>query len=107
MFPAAPRVSGSVLRARRKNGDQFYAKYRVNGRQFRLASSISSPDRNTMHRKPSHFGSYCQFRPSGISSTLCASIGMYGTRRGRVTISVRVSGSAGGLRGSGRPREDC
>lgn len=32
---AAPRVSGSVLRKPRKSGDQFYAKYRVNGRQFK------------------------------------------------------------------------
>ena len=32
---AAPRVSGSVLRKKRKNGDQFYAKYRVDGRQFK------------------------------------------------------------------------
>lgn len=35
MFAAAPRVSGTVLLKRRKNGDQFYAKYRVNGRQLK------------------------------------------------------------------------
>src|SRR5215210_6349862 len=31
----APRVSGTVYRRARKNGDQWYAKGRINGRQFK------------------------------------------------------------------------
>ena len=32
-------------------------KYRVSGFSLREPSSTSSPSRNTMQRKPSHFGS--------------------------------------------------
>lgn len=32
---STPRVSGAVLRVARKKGDRFYAKYRVDGRQFK------------------------------------------------------------------------
>src|SRR6185503_20812940 len=41
-------------------------------------SSTERPSRNATHRNPSHFGSYCQFDPVGISSTLLASMGKNG-----------------------------
>ena len=38
-------------------GSRSSGKYRVSGRSLRGPSSTSSPSRNTMQRKPSHFGS--------------------------------------------------
>ena len=61
-------------------------KYRVSGLVLRLASSTSSPSRNTMHRKPSHLGSKTSppnFTGSGIPFTDLASIGRTGGITGR------------------------
>ena len=46
------RSGSSALTAATSSG-----KYRVIGRSFRLPISTSSPSRNTIDRKPSHFGS--------------------------------------------------
>jgi hypothetical protein len=76
------------------SGASSSGKYRVNGRSLRLANSIASPSRKTMQRNPSHFGSYNQPSPTGISVANFASIGDSGGWRGNdiVGISSSMSG---------------
>src|SRR5438046_9587320 len=58
---------------------------------------MSLPRRKARQRKPSHFGSYCQPGPTGISSTDFASIG--GSRGVSVADIVGVrSGTRGNKR---------
>ena len=65
-----------------KTAATISGKYRVIGRSLRLPISISSPSRNTIDRKPSHFGSNTK-SPRGIFSTGLASIGATGGLTGR------------------------
>src|SRR5690349_4089758 len=54
-----------------------------------------SPSRKSRQRKPSHFGSYCQFAPSGIVPTDRASIGAKGGLSGRVMRRANAAGALG------------
>ena len=49
----------------------------------------SLPSRKARQRNPSHFGSYCQLSPTGISSTERASIGGSGGFRERAIIRLK------------------
>ena len=74
--PSTTHRSGSSVR----NAATSSGKYRVIGRSFRLPTSISSPSRKMIDRKPSHFGSY---DPSaGMLGTSFASIGATGGMTG-------------------------
>src|SRR5438477_3797555 len=58
---------------------------------------MSLPRRKARQRKPSHFGSYCQPGPTGISSTDFASIGGSGGVSVADIVGVR-SGTRGNKR---------
>lgn len=75
--PSTTHRSGS----RSRSASTSSGKYRVSGLPVRLPSSTSSPSRNTIARKPSHFASYCM--PGGIFATDLASIGLTGGITGR------------------------
>src|SRR5262249_34406143 len=65
------------------------------------------PLRKTRQRKPSHFGSYCQPLPVGISSTESASIGAKGGRNLRPPTRRRRANDAGTVSGARqRPRSE-
>src|SRR4051812_32930400 len=53
---------------------------------------MSSPSRNTMQRKPSHFGSNSQPSPSGMARASLASIGRNGGDRGRAIAAILPHG---------------
>src|SRR5215831_1889769 len=91
---SAKRVALSEPTAATSSG-----KYRVSDWPDFDCRSILPPSRKMRQRKPSHFGSYCQFLPRGISSTDKASIGGKGRGRARVIESLTQDGrlSAGRL----------
>src|SRR5262249_52386226 len=78
-------------------------KYRVRDWPDFDCRSTLPPSRKTRQRKPSHLGSYCQFLPSGISSTDKASIG----GNGRGSASVIASPTQNGRLWAGRLQNFC
>ena len=64
------------LRPRPENNERAVGRISIAEKSF-------SPSRKARQRKPSHFGSYCQSSPTGISSTERASIGGNGGLIGR------------------------
>src|ERR687892_2611477 len=76
----------TVLGKTSLNTGRSSGKYRWSGRSPRLPRWISAPSRNTSARKPSHFGSYRQPGPAGISSRDRANIGVSG---GLTTKAIR------------------
>src|SRR5262249_4143805 len=67
-------------------------KYRVSDWPDFDCRSTLPPSRKMRQRKPSHFGSYCQSFPSGISSTDKASIGGKGCGRARDIAPLTQNG---------------
>src|SRR5207248_5678361 len=55
---------------------------------------MSLPRRKARQRKPSHFGSYCQPGPIGISSTDFASIGSSGDMSTVANVCIRSGARA-------------
>ena len=100
--PSTTHFSGRLASA----ASRISGKYRVIGFSLRLPISTRSPDRKTIDRKPSHFGSKLTSSPSSASIPLTglASMGATGGTTGiphrsrssasRSALGARYSASA-------------
>jgi hypothetical protein len=71
-------VDDATIATERKNRvDQLRKIPRQRPASLRLEIDLPA-SRKAMQRKPSHFGSYCQYFPRGMSATDSASIGAKG-----------------------------
>src|SRR5262245_32724321 len=90
--PSTTARSGSAA----ARGATSSGKYRFIGRSSRLCIKMSSPSRNTIVRKPSHFGSNSQPSPPGRPLAEDDSIGAIGGANGkRMEWIVTAPGSEG------------
>src|SRR5689334_9909121 len=105
--PSARRITTISPSTTDRGGSWSFAcattsgKYLVSVLPPRLASSTSSPSRNTMQRNPSHLGSYDMPAATGISATLLASIGSTGGEMGSVTLAILGAVHRSGFRDLG------